>query len=594
MSIVRLERVTFAGLCPDKDRLLDDLHARGCLELIPLRSEADGAATGGPSSEAREALKFLLTCPQRRRQVREDTNFDARAVEQRALGLRDLIRELESERDALLQRLAAAKSWGDFRFPPLEELGGLRLWFYVVPRKEMPKVEASGLVWQVVRSDPRFSYVVVAAESEPQSMPVPRSHLGSVSPADLDRRLDEVELAIEDAQAERAHLTRWCLLFAQSLTGLENAAERADAARQTCDVDPLFALQGWAPQDEVDGLAEYATRNGFVFESQPPGPDDHPPTLLKNPPRVSAGEDLVNFYMTPGYWTWDPSGIVFVSFAIFFAMIMADAGYAAVMGLGLFIFWRRLGRSESGRRFRPLLAAIVAASVVYGVLIGSYFGLTPPKESLLGRLNLLDFTNSNLMMGLSVLVGASHVIMANVLDARRYAERRDALPSIGWACVVGGGLMYGGGAAIPAAAPLKVLGAAGMVLGLLLVIGFTSWREKPGKRLLYGLLGLTKLSGAFGDVLSYLRLFALGLASASLAMAFNDMAAGIHSSVPRVGGFLALLVLVFGHALNLLLGISSGVIHGLRLNVIEFFNWALKDEGRHFRPFRRREGSLWK
>ncbi len=127
------------------------------------------------------------------------------------------------------------------------------------------------------------------------------------------------------------------------------------AAQQTCDRDPLFALEAWAPQERVRELAEYAARNGLVFESRPPAPDEHPPTLMRNAPRVAAGEDLVNFYMTPGYWTWDPSGIVFVSFAIFFAMILADAGYAAVMGLGLLAFWRRLGRSMSGRRFRPLL-----------------------------------------------------------------------------------------------------------------------------------------------------------------------------------------------------------------------------------------------
>jgi V/A-type H+-transporting ATPase subunit I len=109
-----------------------------------------------------------------------------------------------------------------------------------------------------------------------------------------------------------------------------------------------------------------------------------------------------------------------------------------------------------------------------------------------------------------------------------------------------------------------------------------------------GLLGLTRLSAAFGDVLSYLRLFALGLASASLAVAFNDMAAGIQSGMPRIGLLLSLLVLAFGHALNLLLGVSSGVIHGLRLNVIEFFNWGLKDEGRRFKPFRQKKDSLWK
>jgi V/A-type H+-transporting ATPase subunit I len=140
---------------------------------------------------------------------------------------------------------------------------------------------------------------------------------------------------------------------------------------------------------------------------------------------------------------------------------------------------------------------------------------------------------------------------------------------------------------------LRPVGGGAIVVGLLMVVGYTARRERPLKRLVQGLLGLTRISAAFGDTLSYLRLFALGLASASLAAAFNDMAAGIHSGLPRLGLLLAMIVLAFGHSLNLLLAVSSGVIHGLRLNVIEFFNWGLKDEGRRFTPFRRKEGSLW-
>lgn len=593
MSIVPLERVTFAGFSSEKDRLLDDLHARGCLELIPLGSGDKTLANEGPSSQAQEALRFLLACPERRRQVHDAARFDAEAVQSRALDLQRNIQELESERDILLQRIADANPWGDFRFPSPQEIGGLRLWFYVVPHKDMPKVEASGLDWEIVRRDPRFCYVVVLQETEPESMPVPRVHRGAVSLEDLQRRLDEVELALEDAQAERAYLTRWCYLFAQQLARLEDVAARAHAAHETYDRDPVFALQAWAPQERVQELAEYAAQNGYVFESRPPAPDESPPTLMRNAPRMVAGEDLVNFYMTPGYWSWDPSGVVLVSFALFFAMILADAGYAAVLGLGLLVYWGRLGQSVAGRRFRPLLALIVVISLIYGVLVGSYFGMTPPKGSFLGRLHWLDMNNAGLMMGVSVLVGGIHVLLANVMDARRYANWRDGLASVGWACAVGGGLLFAAGAAIPSIALVKPIGAGAVVLGLLLVVGFTAWREKPAKRLLQGLLGLTRISGAFGDILSYLRLFALGLASASLALAFNDMAAGIRNAAPAIGLAGALLVLIFGHALNLLLGISSGVIHGLRLNVIEFFNWGLKDEGRLFTPFRRKEDSLW-
>ena len=132
-----------------------------------------------------------------------------------------------------------------------------------------------------------------------------------------------------------------------------------------------------------------------------------------------------------------------------------------------------------------------------------------------------------------------------------------------------------------------------MALGAILIVGFTAPREKPLARLGQGLLGLTKLSGALGDILSYLRLFALGLASASLAVEFNNMAAGIREGFPGVGLLFALLILVLGHTVNLFLGIASGVIHGLRLNVIEFFNWGLKEEGTQYKPFKQSEDNSW-
>ncbi|WP_149494916.1 V-type ATP synthase subunit I [Roseiconus lacunae] len=623
MSIVTLHRVSFAGLIGDKEILLDDLHRFGVLEIIPSGQVAKGAAGHASSDRSREALKFLLSAPQRRRQVQNYETFDPHVVEQKALELQDRIATLEAERDDLLQRLDAAKPFGKFRFVPKEQMGDLRLWFYAVPHANIAQVDAAvaetsvrvAAASEIVARDPQCCYVVVVSPVEVPKMPVPRARIGSTGPHEMSRRLDEVELAIEDAQSDRASLTRWCLLFARNLTALQDAAARADADRQTFDTDPVFALEAWVPELHVDELARYAHKNGFVFSNRPPTPEESPPTLMRNTPRVEAGEDLVNFYMTPGYWTWDPSGIVFISFAIFFAMILADAGYATVLGLMLLVVWRKLGRPNTtdaifanaadieqgeplperttGQRFRPVLLMIVLSSMIYGVMVGSYFGLTPSTDSVLGYLHVLDINDSHLMMGVAVFVGALHVVLANIMDARRYQDWRDGLSSFGWAAAVGGGLLFAAGTAIPLVAGLKLIGVLVGIAGLLLVLLYTARHEKPLKRLLGGLLGLTKVSAAFGDVLSYLRLFALGLASASLATAFNDMASGIYSSMPRFGLIAALLVLLFGHALNLLLGVSSGVIHGLRLNVIEFFNWGLKDEGRRFTPFRRKEGSLW-
>ncbi|MGD8825315.1 MAG: hypothetical protein PVI24_10065, partial [Myxococcales bacterium] len=126
------------------------------------------------------------------------------------------------------------------------------------------------------------------------------------------------------------------------------------------------------------------------------------------------------------------------------------------------------------------------------------------------------------------------------------------------------------------------------VVGLVLVFAFSGYGARPLSRLGMGLVGLTRITAAFGDVLSYLRLFALGLASASLAIAFNNMATSTREAIPGLGLLVALLILVVGHTLNLVLAVAGGFIHGLRLNVIEFFNWSLPEEGALFRPFKKK------
>jgi V/A-type H+-transporting ATPase subunit I len=592
MSIINMHKVTFIGMTPDRDRLLTDLQKMGCVQIIPLTSGGDTLVKTAPTAGAREALKFLHSYPRRRRQVLDLERFDVVEVQQEVLEVRNRLHDLKDERDFLIKRIQDMRPWGDFVLPSLEDMGNLRLWFYVVPHKNMPKIKASALVWEIIRHNNRFCYVIVINEEEPLDMPVPRIHLGYKTRHELEARLDDVELAIEDAQAERAYLTRWHDLFKRDINQLEDLAVCQSAATQIYSNESAFALQGWAPTDSLPALEGYSKQQAFYFASEASRQEENPPTLMRNHPWLCAGEDLVTFYMTPGYRTWDPSAIVFVSFALFFAMILADAGYAAIMGLVLMFRWKKMGRSSSGRRFRPLLLSVVAASVVFGVLVGSYFGVTPNDESWPGKFHLLEMTDTNRMMMISVVIGVFHIVLANVMNACRYENWQDRLSSVGWIGVVIGGFALALGNSL-AIASLQEPGTVLMIIGALLIVWFTAPREKPVARFISGLEGLTKLSGALGDVLSYLRLFALGLGSASLAIEFNSMAVGVYEGYPGIGLVFALLILLLGHGVNLILGIAGGVIHGLRLNVIEFFNWGLKEEGTLYKPFKQSEDNSW-
>jgi len=586
MSIVPLVKVTVCGHKNDKARMLQDLQEMGCLHLIPLTEKGLEAAEHNPATEAIEGLRYLTCCPGRRRQVRDARRFDAALVERRALELKNRIQELSDELDFLSHRIRDLRPWGEFHLYPRETIQEYRLWFYKVPRHQMADVEKTNLTWEAVGEDNRFVFVIVVSKTEPEGMPVARTRTGARPLSELERRLEEVEIEIEDLQAERAGLTKYCDLYKDNLARLEDIEALKSASQKTYDREPVFVLQGWTPKTRVPDLEEYVAGNRALIEIEEPGENDKPPTLFQNPPTMQPGEGLVTFYMTPSYWLWDPSGLVLFSFSIFFAMIISDAGYGSLLGLGLALSWKKMGITASARSLRRMFAYLIAFSIGWGVLVGSYFGVPPAESSILAKLKILDLTDTPTMMKLSIIVGAAHIAYANLRNALRQWPSSALLAPVGWAMMISGGLsLYIGIDKVPEAAGIGAVG-----LGALLILFFSGAGEKPLKRLLAGLMSFTGLSKAFGDILSYLRLFALGLASTSLALAFNDLAKQASQLVEGIGFLLAIVVLLIGHSLNLLLGIVSGFVHGLRLNLIEFFSWGVKDEGYPFRVFAKREG----
>jgi len=585
VAIVPLSKVTLVGHQAEKALVLEDLQELGCLEIVSLAPEV--VSVEDPSKRSREALSYVERCPQKQRPATNLADFDAVQVEEEILELRDRTHRLELERDAVLHRVEALAPWGDFEFPPEDDLAGSRFWFYVVPQNRLRELEASDLVWEEVRREGRNAYVIVISEREPQGVPAPRVRTGNVSRHRLERRLEEVELELEDASLERIRLTRWRALLSRSLDALEDRAARKHAADQCYDSGPVFALRAWAPTESLEALGSYAEEHGMAMEVSAPAPVDEPPTLLRNSERREGGEDLVNFYKTPSYGGWDPSSVVLYSFAIFFAMIISDGGYGLILAMVVAHFWKRLSGSAVGRRWRWVLLTLVVSTLAYGVLVGSFFGVTPGPNTFLSRLAILDINDAPSMMGLSITIGAIHVMLGNLMDAGRHGFSPRALPSLGWAMfVLAGYALFVSGQA--GAAWVKTPAAAVAILGLILVFAFSGYGARPLGRLGKGLVGLTRITAAFGDVLSYLRLFALGLASASLAIAFNGMAADAREAIPGVGLLAAMIILVIGHSLNLVLAVASGFIHGLRLNVIEFFNWGLPEEGPLFRPFKKK------
>lgn len=579
-AIAPMTKVTLCGLAAEKRDVLEALQALGAAHLEPLREPGPlEEPRTGQARRAYAALNYLRETPERRRQRTRAPGFDVLAFTDAVLANKERLRAIDDRRAFLAQRIVTLEPWGDFTFPPLDRVGGQRLWFYVLPVKHRRALAGLALPWQIVHQEPSRLFVLVIDPEEPPPdlLPVARSRTGDRSLMALREELHELELAREEALAERVALTRDLQLLAANLAAAENRALLDQALSMTADRACLFAVQGWVPDDRVGEVEELAERLELAMLTAPPGPSDRPPTLLTGDGATAGGVDLVNFYQTPAYRSWNPALVVFGSFALFFAMILADAGYALLLAAVTGLFWKRLGASVTGRRLRPLIVAILAAAFVYGVLVGSYFGTAPPEGGWLAALNVLDLNDFAAMMRLSLVIGVVHIAIGNLAQAWLHRGERYVLVPLGWTVVMLGGLVLGlGGLDSVAGRLLLGLGLAAVLWGA----SAAGWK---------GLLELTKVTRLFGDVLSYLRLFALGLASASLALTFNELAADINAALPGIGLLFAGLVLLVGHGVTLALGIMSGVVHGLRLNYIEFFGWTLTEEGHPFRAFAKRE-----
>ena len=596
MTIVALKKVTLCGLLNEKRGLLSELQGLGCLHLKPLRpAPAEPEKAASPRAvEAYKALKFLSDMPDKRKQVRRDPSFDVGEVVEQARQIQERLRDVEDRRDFLVQRIKQIEPWGDLTFPPESDLAGYRLWFYVLPAGKRKVLEALEIPWQIVHLEQRRAYVVLLAKEEPPSdiLPVDRTHTGALPLEDLKQQLEEAEVEIESLVAERRALTRFVYLLSVNLAKAEDLAALTYATEQTRDDEAIFAVQGWVPVPAMAEVRAFAEERGLACLIEEPGPDDKPPTLLYNPPELGAGTDLAIFYQTPGYRSWDPALVVFFSFALFFAMIMSDAGYALVLFGLLGVYWGKVSASAGGRRFRNLCVCLFSAALVWGVLAGGYFGVTPPDSSLLGWFHVIDLNNFGFMMKLSIIIGVLHIMLANGVVAYLNWQRRSvAYPKLGWNGATLGGLALwlSGGEGF-----FGTLGWLLLVGGLGAIFWFSSERSFDNAkdailRILEGLQALTGLSGLFGDILSYMRLFALGLASASLALTFNQLAVQVEEAVPGLGMLIAILILLIGHVMNLGLAIMSGVVHGLRLNFIEFYKWGMSEEGYPFKAFARKE-----
>jgi V/A-type H+/Na+-transporting ATPase subunit I len=583
--IVPMKKVSFVGVETEKSRFLSHLQELGCIHLIQPKEPAEPGELIRERQRVAEVRRFLARKAKGEPPAKV---LDHRQVCERREQLGQEEAALLAEIVLLGKQRAAQTPWGDFSIRDIDALKekGLHIGFYRTARRTYESLNLESVFHQVVsEKGSEVCFVTFGPKPPPIDLieePAPPRSLSEIEGdiREKERKILRIEddyagLSAHVAALERAERTL------TDLIEFERAVLNAGSELGS----RLFVLQCWTPLTEAQLLERIDPSFRLYHYHEEPLETDRMPVQLKNPPAFDSGEDLVRIYSHPSHRDIDPSPFVLYCFTVFFGMIVGDFGYGLVL-LAMALWLKRKVRQPSAlalRLFR-LMTLLSGSVIVWGVLGAGFFGMDFAPGSPIRRFSLLDFNTSagqKEVMIVSILIGMIHICLSLVIKV--YKERQYG--GVGWILAIWSGYFYLNDKMAHGVANQPAL--YGLITGLTVVFLLSTSSRNPLIRVAEGILGLLGIVQIFADILSYLRLFALGIATVYIAQTFNILAGSVSGAVPVLGILFAALILFVGHTINIGLAIMGGVIHGLRLNFLEWYRWCFEGDGLPYKPFQR-------
>ncbi len=496
----------------------------------------------------------------------------------------------KSLQDELSESRSAAEKlaeWGRFSPAEVRELqqSGLDIHIYRTDKKTLAALIEDPDV-QFIRLSPVGKMPTLAAFSPlpPQysatEFPLPEKGL-----AELEQEQECCSQGLSDCESFLRQAASHLPSIQDQMLRTQNEAEYSAVSNTSQSQDGLVWLRGYIPAAEVEDFKNAAAEAHWAWALEDPSDsDDRVPTKVKYNKVTRLMMPVFDILGTvPGYREYDISFWFLGFFTLFFAMIIGDAGYGLLFLLGALVLTLKGKKSSTAVQ---LLWVLSIATIIWGTLTGTWFGLQQAMEvPLLRSLVIPTFANypeyfsvttvtqQNTIMKFCFILGTVQLSLACVMNIRRKLKEKDLswVADLGWLAAICA--LYFVVLFLVIGQQVNLLPVACVVIaGFLLVVCFGGMA--PGKSFSQGLksgLGNTftvflNTISAFGNIMSYIRLFAVGMASLAIAQSFNNMAFGFKG--PLVVA--AVLILLIGHGLNIVMGLLSVVVHGVRLNLLEF------------------------
>ena len=502
---------------------------------------------------------------------------------------------MESQLSQLHRDMEERMPWGKFDVKNLEKLQecGLKLHFYKAKTSAMDPAWTENYALSEISNDGTSTYFVVVSDDENYDFPLKEMPAPDSDCTDIEKKINDLQYEIEK---KYRHLSELKCHENDLQKELDKTMSKLDLhlahiSGTKAAEDYITVLEGFAPAEKEAEVKEMLDREEVLYLVDKAKVDDNPPIKLKNNKYVSMFELLTDMYGRPKYNEFDPTVFISIFFMLFFAFCMGDAGYGLVL----------IGASILLKKMMPDIAklgmVLGIATTIIGLLFHTFFSTDMLTWSIIPEavkkcMVPTEIAGFDGTMVLAILVGIVHICLAMVVktyQATRVNGFANSLGTWGWTLLIVGGVIVGGLALI-GVMETTVATWVIIIIGILSALGIfflNNIHRNPLVNMGVGLWDTYQMvTGLLGDVLSYLRLYALGLAGAKLGEAFN--AIGVQAlGDGGINWIWFILIVVIGHVLNVAMCVLGAFVHPLRLNFLEFFkNSGYEGTGRKYNPLK--------
>lgn len=579
--IVRMKRLTLLCLASARDAALRTLQDMGVVHVTSLRPP-DSRALETARTHLAYIKRALETMPPK--PAVPPSGLSADVVVSLVWTMLQDRKDAEDALSELLAERTRIEPFGSFEPAMIKALAvrGIFIKLYVASVDAVPAAPEGAVLVEVAR-DKKDAYLALVARSD-VALPIPEFRLPDRSLREIDEQIAECRARLDDCLAALRQHEGDHAAVAALRDQLEDSVHFLEARDGMGSAAPVAYLRGYIPREAEPLVIEAARREGWGVQVSEPDSDEEVPTLIRNPVWVRPIKAVLDFIgVLPGYREIDISAVFLFFLSIFFAMLVGDAGYGLIF-IALTAFGRRKLPRAPAYAFH-LMYLMSICTVVWGTLTGTWFGAGRLPAFLEGMAVSWLREPRNVMF-LCFLLGSIHLTIAHLWIIARGWNSLKALAQLGW--IGSTWTMFYMARNLVLGQPLPEW--VGLLFGVsvvLIILFMTAPRDFKDEWFNHVMLPLNLVSN-FVDVVSYIRLFAVGTAGYAVASSFNNMILG-GGVEGVVAGLFAALLLFLGHTLNILLSVMGVLVHGVRLNTLEFSSHiGMAWTGLPFRPFRKK------